>query len=469
MAVRLLHYSDLERAFDDPAHAARVAAVLAERRGSHTLVLGTGDNTAPSVLGVESNGRQALDFFNAVGTDFETFGNHDFDHGLDATRELVRDAPNEWLTANVFDGDGRRFGDPHTAPWVVTDVDGTRVGLVGVTTATTPVSNPQATSVTISDPIAAATEAIADLRETEQEVEFVVVLAHVGDANLADAVDADVVLDGHCHDPVVSRHDGTCYVRSGDGGTQLTEVRLTVDDAPTVERHVVADAAVTPNESLEQALATRIAASGLDEVVTRVDTPIERDDDAVNCAESPLGNAVADAIRWATDADTAVVPAGAFRTGPPLFGEVTAFDLRRVAPFDDEFRVVTCTGADLRATVRDLSLVDVDADVPAACFGHVSGMHVVWDDEQTAVRDLRVDGDPVAPDEKYTLATVAYFLRTNRRLTAVDSSDAVSTYDGEHPLVAYARFVGLDPEVEGRIERPTLADHVPRQSNKQTD
>ncbi|SEO80008.1 Calcineurin-like phosphoesterase [Halogranum amylolyticum] len=320
MAVRLLHYSDLERAFDDPKHAARVAAVVGERRCPGTLVLGTGDNTAPSVLGVESDGRQALDFFNAVGTDFETFGNHEFDHGLDAARALVRGAPNEWLTANIFEDDGRRFGHPHTAPWTVADVEGTRVGLVGVTTAETPLSDPRATSLTITDPVDAATEAIADLRASEPAVAFVVVLAHVGDERLADAVDADVVLDGHRHDPVVSRHGDTCYVRTGAGGERLTEVQLTADEAPIVEPHIVGEASVTPDESLEQALATRIAVTGLDEVVTRLDDPIERTDVTVNCAESPLGNAVADAIRWAPTPTPPSSPPAGSAPDPPCSG-----------------------------------------------------------------------------------------------------------------------------------------------------
>ncbi|SFL15338.1 2',3'-cyclic-nucleotide 2'-phosphodiesterase/5'-or 3'-nucleotidase, 5'-nucleotidase family [Halogranum rubrum] len=454
MVVRLLHYSDLERAFDDPRHAARVAAVVDERRDSQTMVLGTGDNTAPSVLGVESDGRQALDFFNAVGTDFETFGNHDFDYGLDATRALVRDAPNEWLTANIFDDGGERFGDPLTEPWVVTDVDGTRVGLVGVSTTETTTTSPRAASLTVTDPVDAAVDAIAELRAAGAT--FVVVLAHVGDARLAAAVDADVVLDGHCHDPVVSTHGGTTYVRTGDGGTQVTEVRLEADETPEVHTHVVDDAAVVPDETLLQALSTRITAAGLDEVVSHLDDPIDRDDEAVNCGESRIGNVVTDAIRWATEADTAVIPAGGFCAGPPLSGDVTALDLRRVAPYDDVFQVVECTGADLRATVRDLSLVDLEPDLAETCFGHVSGMRVVWDDEGESLRELTVDGDPVVDDDRYTLATVAYFLQTRRRLTAVDTSDVVTTYHGEHPFVAYARVVGLAPEIEGRIERPTF-------------
>lgn len=456
MTVRLLHYSDLEYAFDDPANVARVAAAVAGLRDERTLVLGTGNNTAPSVLGIRTGGRQALDFFNAVDTDYETFGNHDFDHGVDTTVGLVRDAPNEWLTANVYD-DESLFGSPYTASSAVTAVDGHRVGLVGVTTAKT-TTNPRAASLTVTDPIDAAVEAVAGLRD--EDVEFVVVLAHVGDAELATAVDADVVLDGHVHAMTTSTHDGTQYVRSGGGGTHVTEVELTPDDPPRVRIHAVDEAAVGLDAALEAALERRIADTGLDEVVATLRVPVECGEAAVNCGESPIGNFVTDALRRATGADVAVVPAGGFRVGPPLVGEVTAFDLHRLAPFDDEFCVVECTGEDLLNVVPELALVDREAActagdaVSTSHFGHVSGMVVVWDDARDTVRELRVDDEVVEADATYTLATIDCFL--DRTLSTLDRDDAVETYRGEHPFVAYARGNGIDHETDGRIHRPAL-------------
>jgi 2',3'-cyclic-nucleotide 2'-phosphodiesterase (5'-nucleotidase family) len=40
-------------------------------------VVGTGDNTAPGVLSLATEGRAALPFFEAVEPDADTFGNHD--------------------------------------------------------------------------------------------------------------------------------------------------------------------------------------------------------------------------------------------------------------------------------------------------------------------------------------------------------------------------------------------------------
>jgi 2',3'-cyclic-nucleotide 2'-phosphodiesterase (5'-nucleotidase family) len=77
MGPRLLHYSDLEGVFDSPERVARLAGLIAELRDEETLVVGTGDNTAPGVLSLATEGRAALPFFEAVEPDADTFGNHD--------------------------------------------------------------------------------------------------------------------------------------------------------------------------------------------------------------------------------------------------------------------------------------------------------------------------------------------------------------------------------------------------------
>lgn len=57
MALRLLHYSDIETAYDAPERIDRLARLISERRDDTTLVIGTGDNLAPGVLSLVTNGR----------------------------------------------------------------------------------------------------------------------------------------------------------------------------------------------------------------------------------------------------------------------------------------------------------------------------------------------------------------------------------------------------------------------------
>ena len=153
---RLLHYSDVENVYDDPVRVGRLAGALRSRNGDDALVCGTGDNTSPGVLALIERGRQALDLFRAVDADVETFGNHDFDFGPEATRSIVAAAPQTWVSANVHESGGERFAAPDVVPHAVREVGGVRIGLFGVTDPATPSLNPMAGELRFSDPYDAA-------------------------------------------------------------------------------------------------------------------------------------------------------------------------------------------------------------------------------------------------------------------------------------------------------------------------
>jgi 2',3'-cyclic-nucleotide 2'-phosphodiesterase (5'-nucleotidase family) len=82
--------------------AVDVYLTVARGHGVEHKVAGTGDDTSPGVLALATEGRQSLSFFEAVEPDVETFGNHDFDYGPDATRAIVSASPQTWVSANVI-------------------------------------------------------------------------------------------------------------------------------------------------------------------------------------------------------------------------------------------------------------------------------------------------------------------------------------------------------------------------------
>lgn len=56
-SIRLLHYSDIENVSDDPEQIGRLADLIDRLRDERTIVAGTGDNTAPGVLSLVTEGR----------------------------------------------------------------------------------------------------------------------------------------------------------------------------------------------------------------------------------------------------------------------------------------------------------------------------------------------------------------------------------------------------------------------------
>ena len=446
VSLRLLHYSDLEGVYDDPARLARLAGSIETLRDDATLVVGSGDNTAPGVLSLVSEGRQALSFFDSVRPDAETFGNHDFDYGPDATRHLVGESPQQWLSANVETADGAVFGaDAGVVPSTVLDVGDARVGLVGVTDPATKEMSPRANGLRFTDPVEAVGREIGRLRG--EGVDHLVVLSHLGaaDDDLARTYDLDAVLGGHVHEPRAEVVADTVCTRTGPNGHRLVEVDL-ADGSVTL--HDVSDA--PPDDALHAEFRDLREETGLTEVVGHVDRPVERRRDLRTAGECRIGNFVADAYRWAADADLALHNSGGLRDGPALSEAVTAADLVGVVPFDEPVSVAAVDGREL---------FDLFADAYRAPHGewrwdaHVSGATVAFDTEANEVRDLRVGGDPVERDRTYELATNDYLLSTAHEFPTLtpDHRDRTLTVQYE-VLVAYAREHGIAPELEGRID-----------------
>lgn len=446
MTLRILHYSDVENAYDDPERIGRLAGLLGAERDENTLVVGSGDNTGPGVLSLVERGEQALDFFAATEPVAETFGNHDFDHGPDRTRELVAESSQQWVSANVWDEYGDRFAtEQGVEPWTLAEATQKTVAFVGVTTPHTPEMTPEAAGLDFSHPVEAVREHLPEMRE---RADYVVVLGHLSDTEpLAEIEGVDAVLAGHTHEREVEYVDGTPVVRPGVNGAHVSE--LTLGEETRATHLAVTDAPVS--KPVADALSARVSASGLDEVVATVENPVARTERASFVGESRFGNFVADAYRWAAEADVGLCSAGGARTGDPLEGDVTAIDLVAIAPFDQALVVGELDGERLRETFEQLRLRELHPDAPAEYVGHVSGATLRWQDGELV--DARVGGNALVADQTYTLATDAYLFETDHLLPAIDLRDQIRSH-GRHyeAFVDYARESGVAPEIEGRIE-----------------
>ena len=480
--ARLVHYSDIENVFDSPARAARLAGRIRALSGPDAAVVATGDTTAPGVLSLVAGGRQILDFYEATDTRLDTFGNHEFDYGPDALRGLVADAPATFVSANVRDEAGEPFGRAEgVVPWTALDVDGATVGFVGVTDPATDSLNPMAADLTFDDPVDAARDALAEMRTAVAErgegpdshaLDYAVVLSHLGagDDDLARALDVDAVLGGHVHSRRNDVVAGTRIVRPGVNGETVAEVEFggdVGDDAGDDAGALATDGSsgpppaatlhepdgADPAPGLEAALAERMAAADLGEVVDVVDEPVERTGAVVHGGECRVGNFVADAFRWVHDADVGLSNAGGLRQGDPWDGEVTKADLISLIPFEEPVALASVTGAELHDVFREMGAPDVDFGEADWWHGHVSNARVVWDDEAELILEATVGGEPIDPEARYTVAVSEYLLHSEHEFPTLAQRHRVDEADIQYEvLAAYAREHGIAPEIEGRIE-----------------
>ncbi|MEE4639826.1 MAG: hypothetical protein V2J42_13900, partial [Wenzhouxiangella sp.] len=113
---------------------ARLAGLIEDERASDpdALVLFGGDLAGGTLFGL-MRGEPMVKTMNAIGIDAASFGQHEFDHGVDQARRLVDLSDFPWVTANLTESDGSpfhgldRFG--------LLEAGGIRIGIFGITTA----------------------------------------------------------------------------------------------------------------------------------------------------------------------------------------------------------------------------------------------------------------------------------------------------------------------------------------------
>jgi 5'-nucleotidase len=191
---------------------ARQTALFKSVAGTQNLLkIHAGDATTGTLYYTFYKGKVDAQMMNTVCFDAFTPGNHEFDDG-DATLKGFLDelatgtCKTPVISSNVVPATGTALaptgGTPYLKPWVIKDMDGVKVGLIGITIAgkTVNSSRPLATTV-FNNEVASAQKAIDELKA--QGVRHIVAVTHQGyDADKALAAqltDVDVVIGGDSH------------------------------------------------------------------------------------------------------------------------------------------------------------------------------------------------------------------------------------------------------------------------------
>jgi 2',3'-cyclic-nucleotide 2'-phosphodiesterase (5'-nucleotidase family) len=365
--------------------AAALATMFDEEaaaRPGRSLLLASGDNVgaSPANSGLLED-KPAIDVENAWGLDATSYGNHEFDFGVERLLAHQARAHFPFLATNILDAATGRAPDWVTPSKVFT-VNGVRVGVIGAALKETPelVSAGATAGLQFVDEAARIRAESARLRARGVRVQVVVI--HQGTSNGVNRIDGqpavpwdgpivnivnqlqdttvDAVFAGHTHrvtNTMVGRilvaegvnaggsySVGQLMVRGGDvawagaatritkalGVTQRADVKAIVDDAN-------AQTAVLRNQVIGK------QAADIKRAPTRL-------------FESAMGNLVADAMRDKyPGVDAAYTNSGGLRADincqPPTAAEapceITWGEMFSVLPFGNRTVIETLTGAQL--------------------------------------------------------------------------------------------------------------------------
>ena len=384
--------------------AAALAGTLERLRVANSLTVAAGDliGASPLVSALFLD-EPAIQVLSEMGLDVASVGNHEFDRG---TSELLRIANGgceqftrrdpcglerydgagfDYLAANVV-AEGGTTLLPATA---MREVDGVRIGFVGLTLEGTPdlVAGSATEGYTFLDEAQTANSHAAELRT--QGADAVVLLIHQG-ADMAPeftttgcplaggelvgiverlSPDIGLVVSGHTHDAY------TCRMRNSGGGEVLvtsggryggfvTDIAITVDPVDdrvtsATARNVPVQPAMGEYAPVAAIVRRYVEAAGpvADRPVgTITGTPVEDED----CGDKPAQDFVADAYLYAANAalddtvDLAFVNSGGVRTdlAGADDGVLTYGELAAMAPFGNGLIVLEMTGEQVLALLQ---------------------------------------------------------------------------------------------------------------------
>jgi 5'-nucleotidase len=345
--ITLLHFSDYHshalpfysEGREGEGGIARAIAYLRAQKQQGALVFSGGDMMNKGSPAWSDKYRCAeWPWFNGV-IDAMAFGNHDPDYGLGELEGCLQAIRYPVLSANTNGFTGTR----------VFVVHGIRVGVFAVagsdfkTLVKEPVFH-------FSDPVAAARDAVRDLRE-KQQADVVVMIGHEqldDDFALARAVPGiDLIFGTHSHlKRQLSRIEGTgtWFISPFQYLTYISRVVLTFDEHKLtgvsgrlirVDKRMPADKTIARRvAAMERELERDPAYSPLFATIATLSAPLPVD---------ALAQRTVEVMRDAARADVALSTASSFRQDLPR-GRVTLEALRAAMPYDNEILVYTLRG-----------------------------------------------------------------------------------------------------------------------------
>ena len=215
--------------------AALVKRVRAQRPGA--LLLDGGDNWQGSATALWTRAQDMVDASKLLGVDVMT-GHWEFTYGAARVQEVIaKDFAGkvEFVTQNVTTTD---FGDPVFKPYVLREMNGVPIAIIGQAFPYTPIANPRYLVAEWTFGIQEENLQKTVDEATKKGARVVVLLSHNGidvDLKLASRVTGiDVILGGHTHDavpepvPVSNRLGTTLVTNAGSNGKFLAVLDLDV-------------------------------------------------------------------------------------------------------------------------------------------------------------------------------------------------------------------------------------------------
>jgi len=320
------------------------------------LVLSGGDNWTGPAISTWVQGASMVDVMNAMHYDASAVGNHEFDFGLDALSARASEAGFPYLGANIrWKATGRVPEDIGILPYTIVEKNGLSIGIIGLTTTSTPfVTMPTHVRDLDFTPYAAAVrEVFPALAGTDLQFLISHVCMNELEPLVREIVDLGIDLagGGHCNELSARKIGDTIVLGGGYHFTAYASATFYYD--PTQDRYLGTVYGTQQNRGGD---ADRV----VDNIVAQwagLSAEALRETIAWNASRLEQGGILDQLIidSWLaaySDADIALTNRGGIRSALPA-GEITLSAIVDILPFDNTIIVAEVPGKVVEQALRE--------------------------------------------------------------------------------------------------------------------
>lgn len=426
-----------------------------------------------------SNGENMIKLLNPMHLNCAVTGNHEYNMGLDQLINITKQLKPYILSANTVYKDTKQ---PVFLPYIIYELDvekndfisinsnysrddNIRIGVFGLATPETAYKThpDNVKNVEFLNPIKTAESMVKTLKNY---CDIIVALTHLGIDNsseftsikLAENVQGvDYIIDGHSHHVLENglKINDTMIFQAGSHGKYLGKITIDIRDKKIVN---------TSYELLNETIIDNIIHNRPDTLIHKTLKSIDDETDRllnrtiayctktllgdrtlVRQKESELGNFVANACKYFTNADFSVVNGGDLRASL-VEGPVTYKNILDVLPFQNNIQVIEISGQIVKAMFEH----SVEF-VPASFGGFLSvssNVKLSFDPSKQPgqrISSIYIDDELIDDDKFYTVSLSSFLVAGGDDYKMLIGSKKIKEFDSvENIVVKFINECGIN-------------------------
>ncbi len=323
------------------------------------LVLSGGDMWTGPAISTWFEGESMVDVMNAMHYDAAAIGNHEFDFKIEGLRKRLAQSKFPYISANIREKISGEIPD-FVVPYIIKEIDGIKIGIIGLTTTSTPLSTfpDNVVDYDFIPYLDALNEVVPEAKK--DGAEFLILDGHICSYEMkklapeAKRLNISLITGGHCHELYSDTLNSVTMVEAGSFMQSYAKIELTIDRKtneilsiqPSLEYNK--DVA-TPDTAIASIVSSwkENLNTYLSEVIGYADVKIARNSDA-------MYNMITDSwLITFPEADVSLTNKGGIRQDIAQ-GDISLESMVGLLPFSNSLIKVKMTGEELKDGIGNL-------------------------------------------------------------------------------------------------------------------